>query len=263
MTFSTITLEHKGTARWITLNRPNALNAFIPQMIVDIDSALSEIEADPDARVVVLTGAGRAFCAGGDLGFVEQGSNGTVDDPRTRLLVDLRDLLGRIERFPKPVIAAINGLALAGGLEFVLCCDLVIAAEEARIGDVHANYGLIPGGGASIRLVRKIGVNRAKYLLYTGVMLPASRFVEYGLVHEIVPLAELVATVDSLAGLLAEKSALALRRVKDLVHDGLEQPIGGALNLELLTSELHAQSDDVREGLEAFRQKRRPVFSGR
>lgn len=263
MTFTTIRLDSRGPARWLTLDRPAALNAFTPEMISEMDAALGQVELDAEARVLVLTGAGRAFCVGGDLGFVEQGSSGQADDPRTRLLVDLKALLLRLERFPKPVIAAVNGLALAGGLEFVLCCDIVLAAEEARVGDVHANYGLIPGGGASIRLARKIGVNRAKYLLFTGEMVPAATFVEYGLFHETVPLAQMEERVAALVAQLSEKSPIALRRVKSLVNDGLEQPLETALSLELLAGELHSQSADVKEGLVAFREKRKPTFNGR
>ena len=169
----------------------------------------------------------------------------------------------RIESLPMPVIAAVNGLALAGGLELVLCCDLVLAAESARLGDAHANYGLLPGAGSSVRLPRKIGPTRAKHLLFTGELLPASALVEAGLVNRVVPDGELDAAAQKLGEALAEKSPLTLRAMKRLVDDGLEQPSQTALRLEQLALAAHLSSRDVREGLRAFREKRKPRFEGR
>jgi enoyl-CoA hydratase len=171
--------------------------------------------------------------------------------------------MARLETFPRPVIAAVNGLALAGGLELVLCCDLVIAARSARIGDAHANFGLLPGGGSSVRLPRKIGLTRAKYLLYTGEFVPAADLVAWGLVNEVVDDSDLTAASDRLVAKLAVKSSLVLRRMKALVADGLEQPLDIALRGELLASEVHAFSHDMKEGLSAFEEKRKPVFLGR
>jgi enoyl-CoA hydratase len=172
-------------------------------------------------------------------------------------------VMTRLEKFPKPVIAAVNGLALAGGLELVLCCDLVIAARSARLGDAHANFGLLPGGGSSVRLPRKIGPTRAKHLLYTGEFVPAEQLREAGLVNEVVDDADLLAAAGRLVARLRTKSPLVLRRMKALVDDGLEQPIETALRLELLASEVHAHSHDMKEGLAAFEEKRAPVFTGR
>ena len=172
-------------------------------------------------------------------------------------------VMDRIENFPAPVIAALNGLTLAGGLELMLCCDLVIAARSAKIGDAHANYGLLPGGGGSVRLPRKIGPTRAKYLLFTGEFLPSETFVAAGLVNEVVDDDALQAAAERLVSKLAAKSPLVLRRMKALVDDGLEQPVSVALRQELLVSEVHAYSDDLKEGLAAFEAKRKPNFTGR
>jgi enoyl-CoA hydratase/carnithine racemase len=152
---------------------------------------------------------------------------------------------------------------LAGGIELVLCCDLVIAAESAKLGDAHANYGLIPGGGSSVRLPRKIGPNRAKYLMYTGEFLPAREFLAMGLVNEVVPDAELTSAVECVVEKLATKSPVGLARMKQLVDDGLNQPEETALRLELLAFDLHSTSEDMQEGLTAFEQKRTPQFKGR
>lgn len=249
-------------ALWITLNRPDAMNALTPDVLSAIDAALDAAASDDAVRSVVLTGSGRAFCAGADLKYVRAQSDegaGATD----RFLRQVLDTMNRLERFPMPVIAAVNGLALAGGLELVLCCDLVVAARSAKLGDAHANYGLLPGGGASVRLPRKIGPTRAKYLFFTGEFVAAEELVAAGLVNVVVDDAQLVTATGALAAKIASKSPAGLRRMKQLVNDGLEQPIETALRLELLTCEAHAHSEDMKEGLAAFEGKRKPVFCGR
>lgn len=254
--------QARDGAMWITLNRPAAMNSITPGIISGIDAALDQALADDSVCAVVLTGTGRAFCAGADLKYVREASGG--DETATAaFLQTVLAIMGRLEKFPKPVIAAINGLALAGGLELVLCCDLVIAARSAKIGDAHANFGLLPGGGSSVRLPRKIGPTRAKYLLFTGEFVPAAQMLEAGLVNEVVDDAELGAAAERLVAKLATKSTLVLRRMKALVDDGLEQPSETALRLELLASEVHSHSHDMHEGLAAFEEKRKPRFLGR
>lgn len=247
---------------WITLNRPDAMNALTPDVLAGIHTALDAAQADESVRAVVLTGNGRAFCAGADLKYVRAQSEeggGAVD----RFLRQVFDTMNRLERFPMPVIAAVNGLALAGGLELLLCCDLIVAARSARLGDAHANYGLLPGGGGSARLPRKIGPTRAKYLLFTGEMVAAEDLVSAGLVNVVVDDDQLAAATESLAAKIVAMSPVGLRRMKQLVDDGLEQPIETAIRLELLAGEVHAQSEDMKEGLAAFEAKRKPVFRGR
>lgn len=262
MSEAVVLTEARAGAMWITLNRPAAMNSITPEIVEGIAGALDRAEVDGTVGAVVLTGTGRAFCAGADLKYVRETTAG--DDAATAaFLQTVLGIMNRLEKFPKPVIAAVNGLALAGGLELVLCCDLVLAARSAKIGDAHANFGLLPGGGSSVRLPRKIGPTRAKYLLYTGEFVPAGDLVEAGLVNEVVDDAELGAAVARLVARLATKSPLVLRRMKALVDDGLEQPQETALRLELLASEVHAHSHDMREGLAAFEEKRTPRFLGR
>lgn len=257
-----ILTQARDGAMWVTLNRPAALNSITPEIVEGLHRALDLAEQDIDLRAMVLTGSGRAFCAGADLKYVRETTQG--DETATAaFLQSVLGLMNRVERFPKPVIAAINGLALAGGLELVLCCDLVIAARSARMGDAHANYGLLPGGGSSVRLPRKIGPARAKYLLFTGEFVPAERLVEAGLVNEVVDDADLLPAAQRLVDKFRNKSPLVLRRMKALVDDGLEQPSDTALRLELLASEVHAHSHDMKEGLAAFEEKRAPRFTGR
>lgn len=253
--------EIRDNAMWITLNRPDALNALTPAVISGINAALDKAQRS-DVRAVVLTGTGRAFCAGADLKFV-RGEAGGDESALSRFLDTVLLVMNRLETFPMPVIAALNGLTLAGGLELMLCCDLVVAARSAKLGDAHANYGLLPGGGSSVRLPRKIGPTRAKYLLYTGAFMPAEQFVAAGLVNEVVGDDALIAATEALVAKLADKSPLVLRRMKALVDDGLEQPAAIALRQELLASEVHAHSHDLKEGLAAFEEKRKPRFTGK
>jgi enoyl-CoA hydratase/carnithine racemase len=249
-------IQSREGALWITLNRPEAMNAISPELVSGINAALDRAQADDAIKAVVLTGTGKAFCAGGDLKFL-QSKVGHDQGALGAFLDSVRAMLCRLENFPRPVIALVNGVALAGGLELVLCCDLVIAARSATLGDAHANLGLLPGGGASVRLPRKIGVTRAKYLLFTGESQSAEEFVTSGLVNQVVDDDRLMDAARSLVQKLETKSTLALRRVKSLVDDGLEQPREIALRAELLAGELHAQSFDMTEGLKAFVETRR------
>ncbi|QQS11372.1 MAG: enoyl-CoA hydratase/isomerase family protein [Rhodospirillales bacterium] len=257
-----VLFERRGAGLWATLNRPDALNAISPGVIAGLDRALDAAERDPEVRAVVITGTGRAFCAGADLKYLRSstdadatGIGGFIDD--------FLALLNRIEGFRRPVIAAVNGLALAGGLEIVLTCDLVVAAASAKFGDAHANFGLLPGGGGSVRLPRKIGPTRAKQMLYTAEFLPAATLAQWGLVNEVAPDGGLAAAADALVAKMADKSPLVLARMKALVDDGLEQPRDVALRNEAAMIALHAHSHDMREGLAAFEAKRKPVFTGR
>ncbi len=253
--------EIREGAMWIRLNRPEAMNSLTPDLISCLSAALDEAQANDDVRAVVLTGAGRAFCAGADLKFVR--SEMAEPTAVAGFLQQVLATMNRLAGFPKPVIAALNGLTLAGGLELLLCCDLVIAARSAKLGDAHANYGLLPGGGASVRLPRVIGAARAKYLMFTGEFVSADEMAAAGLVNRVVDDDCLLREVQVLVDKIAGKSPLGLRRMKALIDDGLQQPVDTALRLELLASEAHAYSDDLREGLAAFSEKRRPAFTGR
>ena len=257
-----ILVEQREAALWITLNRPAAMNAMTGAMLRRLEELAEQADRQEEIRSVVLTGAGRAFCAGADLKAVREELGGG-EDALLRFVSQATRTLNRIEAMRKPVIAAVNGMALAGGLELILCCDLVLAAESAKIGDAHANYGLFPGGGSSVRLPRKIGPTRAKYMLYTGEPVGAAALLAAGLINEVVPDAELPAATSRLVAKLAAKSPLVLRRMKTAVDDGLDQAQATALRLELLTWEAHGFSQDLKEGLAAFAERRPPKFTGR
>ncbi len=263
MTFNSIKYEQRGAVAWITLHRPDAMNALSPELIEELDQALTSAEGDPAIRALAITGTPPAFCAGADLKFIGGEVGASFGDSLAAFLDRIGPVFNALEASPLPTIAAINGLALAGGLELVLCCDLVVAAERAKLGDAHANYGLLPGGGSSVRLPRKIGPTRAKYLLYTGEFLPAVDLVECGLVNRVVPDAALELTVQTIAEKIAAKSPLATARVKQLVADAVDQPLHSALRQEVNAVIVHTQSADIREGLAAFNEKRKPKFTGK
>lgn len=245
------------------LNRTRELNAFNLSMMACLSAILDEAEADPAVRCLVITGAGRAFCAGADLNFIHALPLDRREAATMEFLQTASALMSRVEAFPKPVIAAVNGVATAGGMELILCCDLVLAATGARLGDGHANYGLLPGAGASARLPRRIGLARAKYLLFTGDLLPAADFVAAGLVNAVVPDADLVGAVEQLVAKIEAKSPIGLRRMKELANAGSDGPLADALLRELSVNEAYANTFDRNEGLAAFAERRKPVFRGR
>lgn len=256
-----IIYEKRNQTAWIYLNRPDEMNAIGKSLLHALRDSLVQAESDEDVRVVVLSGKGKAFCAGANLKELLEDLE--IKHPKTSGLLDLcEELFGKLEKYSKPIIAALNGMTLAGGLELAMTADIVIASEKAKIGDAHANFGVLPGGGGAVKLPRKIGVNRAKYLLFTGEFITAAEMKDYGFVQEVVSAEELEITVQGIADKIAEKSPLVLRKMKQLVGDGLEQPVEIALRQELLSLKAHTQSYDMAEGLAAFAEKRKPVFKG-
>lgn len=261
MSDSPILVDVQDRIAWVTLNRPDAMNAVNRALVDSLDDVLQTLGRDSNIRVIVITGKGRAFCAGGDLkGFLEP--DGSINPEELLRFVEYSgSVFSRIAELPKPVIAAINGLALAGGLELALACDLVVAAESARLGDAHANFGLLPGGGGAARLVRVVGPMVAKYLAFTGEALPAASLVHLGLVNEVVPDVEFVARVRTVASRMAEKSAPGLARMKRLINEGMDQDLPTALKAEHMALLAQLGSKDALEGLNAFREHRSPQFS--
>lgn len=262
MSHATLEVERRGAALWIRLNRPDVLNAISAAMMTDLQAVLDAAAAERDVRALVLTGAGRAFCAGADLTDVRDSSAGE-GDALGRFLNAGLNTLRALERFPRPVIGAVNGLACGGGLELLLCCDVILAQENAKLGDAHANFGVLPGGGASYRLPRRVGAARAKLLMFTGELLPARDLLAWGLVDRVVAADHLETAAADLVAKLADKSPLGLARMKRLIDDGVCQDTDTALRNELVMMELHRHSHDYAEGLRAFAEKRKPTFTGR
>jgi enoyl-CoA hydratase/carnithine racemase len=252
MPFTQIILEKKAPIAKITLNRPEALNALSPTLLNELKQALDDVEQDQQIKVVVLAGSGRAFCAGADLKFMAQAQQKEIFD----YIQMLDEVLFKIECLNKPVIAAVNGYALAGGLELTLCCDLVVASEQAIFGDEHINRGLMPGGGSTIRLARIIGLRLAKELLYTGDRWDAKRAYEAGLVNLVVPPEKLEETAMELATKLASKSGFALRLIKQAVNRSLDSDRETLQTLERAAFNLVMGSPEAQEGLKAFLSKK-------
>lgn len=252
-------IKTSGAVGWLRLNRPGAMNSLNRATLERLRAQLAAWEGDDAVRVVVITGTGKAFCAGADLKEVmapaSPGESDFLD-----VAVKFFDVL---RGFPKPVIAAINGLAMAGGTEIVLACDIVLAAESARLGDAHSNFGVFPGAGGAAILPRKVPANVAKYLLLTGDTLSAHELKVYGLVNEVVADDQLDARAQALAEVLAEKSPLVLARMKRVADEAAGKSLADALRHELLELRNHLRSADLREGLNAFAEKRKPVFTGR
>lgn len=257
---STVEVERRGDALWIRLARPEAMNALDLSVLDGIEAALERSLAER-ARCVVITGTGRAFCAGADLKFVQEAQT----DPETlrAFLEHAGSTFRKVELHPLPVIAAVNGLALAGGLELALACDVIVARAGAPLGDGHATFGLFPGAGGAVRLPRRIGSARAKLLLFSGRSLPAADLEVWGLVDVVAPDDGLDDTVTALVGDIASRSPVGLRRMKQVVLDQEGLPVDRGLRLELDACQLHLTSEDVAEGLAAFVERRRPQFTGR
>lgn len=253
-----VTQALAGAVGWLTLNRPDKLNSMTRDMVESMTVTLNAWRDDPAVRVVVLTGTGRAFCAGADLkaghAALQPGEKDSLD-----VIVAFFDTL---RNFPKPVIAAVNGIALAGGMEIVLSCDIVLAAESAKLGDAHSNFGVFPGGGGAALLPRKVPDNVARYLLFTGDALSAADLKACGLVNEVLPDAELLDRAQALADKLAGKSPLVLARMKRVAANACDKSTADAIRHELLELRDHKRSYDIQEGLRAFAEKRQPQFKG-
>ena len=250
-----------GPLARLTLNRPQAMNAINLAVLAELDRRLSELAADDEVRVLILSGTGNAFCAGADLKEVlasQQAAPGEDD-----FLDRAAGLFARLREFPKPVIAALNGVTMAGGLELAMCADIVLAAESARIGDAHANFGVFPGAGGAAVLPRLVPLNVAMYLLLTGKTLSAAEMKQYGFVNEVHADDQLAAAADKLARQLAQKSPAVLRRLKDVARHSADKSRDDALLHEQTHLRKHQRSYDIQEGLRAFAEKRAPQFQGK
>jgi enoyl-CoA hydratase len=260
MEFKFIIYEKSEGVATITLNRPEALNAFSKEVIEEVLQAVEDVKKDENVRVVVLTGAGeKAFSAGADIKAMK-GMNALK---ARELSLMGEKLCVAFENLEKPVIAAINGYALGGGLEVAMACDLRIASENARMGQTEINIGLIPGWGGTQRLTRLVGVGKAKELVYTGKMIDAKTAEQLGIVNMVVPANKFRETVRQFALELASKAPVALKVAKALINKGSEISLDAALALEREGFGVVASTEDLQEGVSAFAEKRKPTFKGK
>ncbi|MES1172560.1 MAG: enoyl-CoA hydratase-related protein [Bacteroidota bacterium] len=253
-----VTVERRGPAAWITLSRPDAANALSRAMVDELGDVVVGLAADRALRAVVITGAGKAFCAGADL---KERLGMAVDETRV-FLDELGGTLNALGALPCPVIAALNGAAFGGGFELALACDLRLAAEGAAMGLVEARLGIIPGAGGTQRLARIVGVARAKELILTGRRIDAAAAQALGIVSKVVPRADLEAAADDLVDEIVACAPLAIAEAKAAIDSGIALTLAGGLALERRHYEVVLNSADRDEGLRAFAEKRRPVFRG-
>ncbi|MBI3969252.1 MAG: enoyl-CoA hydratase/isomerase family protein [Chloroflexi bacterium] len=261
MAYEVITLERDGQVAVLTVNRPKVLNALNAQVMSELDQAIDEIAADAGVRAVVITGAGdRSFVAGADISELRAlpGATGALE-----LSTRGHRILFKLERLPKPVIAAINGFALGGGLELALACDIRIAAETARVGVPEVNLGLIPGYGGTQRLPRLVGKGRAKLMVLTGDHVKAADAERYGLVEQVVPADQLMPTALELAKKLASKAPVAVAMGKRAVNEGVEVDLDRAATIEAQAMAICFATEDRIEGTSAFLEKRPAEWKGR
>jgi len=250
--YSNIILLKEPPIAKITLNKPETLNALSFDLLVELDQALNEVSKNKDVKVLVITGSGRSFCAGADLKFMSR-----LETPKELLdyIQYLNEVFLKIENLDRLVVAGVNGYALAGGLELMLCCDLAIASEKAILGDEHINRALMPGGGSTFRLPKIIGLRRAKELLFTGDRWTAAQAFEVGLINKVVPADKLDESVNELALKLASKSSIATRLLKQVVNQASDTNRETAQKLERMAFNAVFTSHDAQEGLKSFLSK--------
>ena len=260
MEFKYVIYEKSNGVATITLNRPEALNAFSKEVVEEILQAIEDVKVDETIRVVVLTGAGeKAFSAGADI----KAMSGMTALKARELSLMGEKLCTSLENLEKPVIAAINGYALGGGLEVAMCCDLRIASENAKMGQTEINIGLIPGWGGTQRLTRLVGMTKAKEMVYTGKIIDAKTAEQIGLLNMVVPTDKFRESVRQFAQDLASKAPVAVRVAKVLINRGSDIGLQSALALEREGFGVVGSSEDLKEGVSAFTEKRKPVFKGK
>lgn len=264
MSYEQIAVERDGAVTTITLNRPDKLNALTEVMSDELIHAFTALREDGDVRAVVLTGAGRGFCAGQDLTEFESAYRaGTRPDIEAHLEQSYHRLIPLIVTTPKPVIAAVNGVAAGAGVSLAVACDLRIASPEARFIQAFVKIGLVPDSGGTWLLPRVIGYARALELSLTGDTVDAATAEALGLVNRVVPTDRFQDEVFSLAGRLAALPPTALAATKELMGGGLNLDLEEALRREAATQARMGQTDDHLEGVMAFAEKREPRFQGR
>jgi enoyl-CoA hydratase len=260
MSFANLLIEIANCVAQVTINRPAALNALNVDVLNELDAAFDGLKDDDSVACIILTRSGsKAFVAGADIAAM-QPFNAIEGVAFARLG---HALMNSIEGFPKPVIAAVNGFALGGGCELAMACDVRIASENARFGQPEVNLGVIPGFGGTLRLARLIGKGRAKELIFTGDMVNAEEAFRLGLANKVVPAVDLLAEAHKMAAKIVSKGPVAIRFAKEAVDNGLEMDLDRAGRFEADLFGLCFATDDQKEGMQAFLDKRPAKFSGR
>lgn len=260
MAYDNLSFEQDGAIGILTVNRPKSLNALNPATLAELAACLETVRADDGVRCLILTGAGgRAFVAGADISVMV--SMSPLEGKKFAAL-GLGVARG-LEELPIPVIAAVNGFVLGGGIELALACDLIVAADTAKFGQPEINLGVIPGFGGTQRLARRIGLPLARELIYTGDMIDAETARRYGLVNRVVPVAACLDEAKTLARTLAGKPPVAIRQAKAAINAGSDMDLQNGCRFETEAFALSFSTADKAEGMSAFLEKRAPKFTGK
>lgn len=266
MEFSQILYAKENRVATITLNRPDKLNAYSEVMVHEILAALADARDDNDTRAIIITGAGRGFCSGGDISRDFQYParyRGHRMESMLEMRENMHQLVTFLRRFDKPTIAAVNGPAVAGGLTLALCCDFRLAAESARLGDTSLKFALIPDEGGAYLFPLYMGLQNALKMSLFSEVYPAQQAKELGLVTEVVPDAELMTTARAWAERLADGPPIAIRITKRMMYKQQTMELENALEDAALGTMVVNYCEDVKEGTTAFHEKRKPEFKGR
>jgi len=258
--FNTITYEKDNGIACIRLNREKSMNAINDELMRELDKVFDEIAVDESIAVVIITGTSKVFAAGADIKAM---SKMLTPYEAHSFMNQIQSLFDKIERTPKPVIAAVSGLALGGGCEMSMACDIRIAAENARFGQPEIKIGLIPGAGGTQRLPRIVGVGRAKELLYLGDPIDAEEAYRIGLVNKVVPTESLMDEARKMAAALVKKPGFAIELTKLAVNDGINMDLRSAIAYEARCFELLFSTEDQKEGINSFIDKKEPKFKGK
>jgi enoyl-CoA hydratase len=257
-----IIYEKKEHVAWVTLNRPEAKNAQDPKTREELVRALEQGRDDDEVFVMVITGEGEVFSAGGDIAGFPQNPVEFMEKIGMQVKGKKRPI-EMVREIPKPIIAMVNGLALGAGCELAMACDIIIASETARFGQPEIRVGLIPGGGGTQMLPRLVGEKKAKELVFTGEMIAAEEALRFGLVNKVVPKGKLREAVEEFVGSLVNKSPLILKFAKLAVNKSLETPLSAGLAYESNLCALCFSTEDLKEGMTAFLEKRTPNYKGK
>ncbi len=264
MDFQTILFETRDQIAFITLNRPDSLNAMNRQMTRELVDVCQQVDEDSGVRVVIFTGAGeKAFSAGMDLKERAETSFSPIERRQQKLTNKIYTQARAVAAITKPTIAAIRGYCVGGGLEFALACDLRVAAEDAKLGLTEVRRGIIPGAGGTQRLTRAVGITKAMEMCLTGDSVSGLEAKALGLVNNTVPSADVLKAAEDLAGRILKGAPMSVAFIKEAIKKGVELPLEEGLRLEADLSALIGGTDDAKEGPRAFAEKRAPVWKGK
>lgn len=261
MDYKTIILSKEGAIATIILNRPDKLNALTEQMLEELSSAIDGIAEDEELRVLVITGTGRGFCAGADLDMSLFKATSPIEARKDMNLFNEIPL--KLRALAKPVIASVNGVAVGAGANIALACDMIIASEQARFGQVFVNVGIHVDSGGTYLLPLAVGVPKAMELMMTGDLIDAREAWRIGMINRVVPPEELEKATKDFAQKIASGPPLALRMIKASVYKTLSSDLAMALEREADNQAILLNSEDNNEGIKAIREKRKPIFRGR